>query len=176
MDVITWSLAMTGGGGGTQAVRVLKALKIGKMMRIWRLRKLRSMSASVEKESHRQLMQIAGIAASYMVLSHWVACGLAFISDPTISPLGSLDQEMGRVYNGESWLEILDIATAHPFQKYIRAFYWATHTLCLLGDTGLQLRLPVEIAYGVCATWLGIAFMLNAISSISYLVTFVLCV
>ena len=125
MDIITWGMASSGSGGqGAEMARVLKTLKLFKIMRIWRLRKLRALSATSETDASRRRLRLLMMLGIYGILSHWGACGLAYISDPSISPLADIDKEYGRVYNGESWLENLGISTVHPLQKYVRAFLW----------------------------------------------------
>jgi len=175
MDVILWAIAThnTGeeGDGEVWLVRFLKGLKFGKLARIWRLRKLKSFASTIQTEARRRAWRVFSLAAIYLLLCHWTACGLAFIADPSISPLASIDLEFGRAYNGESWLEVMQIATVHPFQKYVRAFHFAVQTVALLGDGGITFRLPGELTYAVVATWVGMVYMLYAISSVCMLVT-----
>eukprot|EP00277_Geminigera_cryophila_P035015 CAMPEP_0173125788 /NCGR_PEP_ID=MMETSP1102-20130122/56653_1 /TAXON_ID=49646 /ORGANISM="Geminigera sp., Strain Caron Lab Isolate" /LENGTH=266 /DNA_ID=CAMNT_0014034779 /DNA_START=89 /DNA_END=885 /DNA_ORIENTATION=+ len=147
MDLIMWSVATNtdqdqGGNGSSTLVRLLKLMKLGKALRIWRFRKLKAFASQIQSEARRRQWKLVLLAFIYMLLSHWCACGLAFIADPSISPLARIDIEFGRTYNGETWLELMDIATVHPFQKYTRALHFATQTLALIGDGGMQFRLP----------------------------------
>lgn len=174
MDVILWAIATHStheeGDADATLVRILKGLKFAKAARIYRLRKLKSFAATIQTQARRQVWKMFVLAALYLLLCHWIACGLAFIADPSVSPLARIDLEYGRAYNGQTWLEIMDIATIHPFQKYTRAFHFAVQTVALIGDGGITFRLPGEIAYAVLATWIGLAYMLYAISSVCMLV------
>ena len=175
MDVILWAIATHStheeGDADATLVRILKGLKFAKAARIYRLRKLKSFAATIQTQVRRQAWKIFVLVAVYLLLCHWIACGLAFIADPSVSPLARIDLEYGRAYNGETWLEVMGISTVHPFQKYTRAFHFAVQTVALIGDGGMTFRLPGEIAYACLATWVGLAYMLYAISSMCMLVS-----
>lgn len=114
---------------------------------------------------HRGLT-VCSLGSVFFLISHWIACGFAFIANPAISPLADIDVEFGRKYNGQTWLVSSGIDEAHPLVKYTRALHFATQTMALMGDGGMTLQLPGEVTYAIVSTWVGIVFVLYASSKV----------
>jgi len=167
--------------GNARSVATLsKVLKIARVVRLLKLlRLLRLMSLISHWENHSNLGALASRLLKLILIiflaAHLSACG--FVGVDNYYRVADTSWANMKGYNMNSWFvrfaSTSPTWTKSPYEKYLRALYWAFTTLATVGYGDITPLLPMEVAFTIMIEFLGSTLFGYIIGNVASVLTHV---
>ena len=140
--------------------RVLRDSRNGSRMQKWLV------TVIGDGSFHRSAWRFSTWFAVILVFTHWWACFLVMVANPSNldgDPDCLEDAEVSEYDSECSWLTLED-GNEDVYIRYVRAFHWAVQTLTTVGYGNLPIRTTRELLFSCFAMFAGISTYATALS------------